>query len=106
MTHKIYPSARERILQIWEYTEHTWGEEQADVYVNGLFSELDEVVGSSNLWRPVKEEGFEGVYFTKYRHHFIFFRKLPGGELGVITVLHENMDIPDHLKEDQEGNVD
>ena len=30
MAAEIYPAARERLLQIWDYTERKWGEEQAD----------------------------------------------------------------------------
>jgi hypothetical protein len=27
---RIYRTAKERLLEIWDYTERTWGEEQAD----------------------------------------------------------------------------
>lgn len=101
MTHKIHPAAHERILEIWEYTERVWGEEQADRYVTGLFEELDQIASSSHRWRPVNQAGFESVYFARYRHHFIFFRKLPSGCLGVINILHENMNIPDRLLENK-----
>ncbi len=30
MAAKIFPAAKARILEIWDYTEKTWGEEQAD----------------------------------------------------------------------------
>jgi plasmid stabilization system protein ParE len=41
-----------------------------------------------------------GVYFIRRQHHYIFFRELSSGSLGVINILHENMDIPARLKED------
>ena len=37
MAAKIYRAATERILEIWDYTERTWGEAQADKYVTQLF---------------------------------------------------------------------
>ncbi|MCB1228762.1 MAG: type II toxin-antitoxin system RelE/ParE family toxin [Verrucomicrobiae bacterium] len=104
MTHKIYPSARERILEVWEYTEEKWGEDQADRYVAGLVAELDKISKSRHRWKPVGEEGFSGVYFAKYRHHFVFFRELSDGVLGVIAVLHEVMDLPKRLIEEAERN--
>ena len=99
MAHRIYLSARRRLVEIWDYTEETWGAEQADRYIEGLFTDLESIAENRLRWRPVQEEGFEGVFFTKYRHHFIFFRDL-GSELGVVTVLHESMDLPDRLRED------
>ncbi len=30
MAAKIYPAAKERILEIWDYTERTWSVDQAD----------------------------------------------------------------------------
>ena len=31
--HKIYPAARRRIIEIWQYTDKTWGEKQADTNI-------------------------------------------------------------------------
>jgi plasmid stabilization system protein ParE len=45
MAAEIYPAARERLLQVWDYTERTWGEEQADAYVRGI------VAAAQDLWR-------------------------------------------------------
>lgn len=41
-----------------------------------------------------------GIFFVKHAHHFIFFKELPLGEIGVISVLHESMDIPSRLRDD------
>jgi toxin ParE1/3/4 len=102
MGHKIYATARSRLIEIWEYTETNWGAEQADRYIESLFEELDRIAGGRHRWKPVQQFGFEGVYYAQYRHHFIFFRDLDG-VLGVITVLHESMDIPNRLLNDSKG---
>jgi plasmid stabilization system protein ParE len=47
-----------------------------------------------------------GVYFIRHQHHYVFFRELSSGELGVISILHENMDIPARLREDSERPPD
>ena len=44
MAHKVFTTARERILQIWEYTDRNWGEDQADNYISELFEEFDRKV--------------------------------------------------------------
>ncbi len=40
------------------------------------------------------------VWFLRHRHHFVFFRGLSGGSIGVISILHDNMDLPARLKAD------
>jgi len=37
---------------------------------------------------------------NSYKHHYIFFRELSKDVLGIVNVLHVNMDIPSRLKED------
>ena len=73
MVHKFHASARRRLVEISKYTEETWGAEQADRYLDGLFAELDRIARRRHL-------------------------------LGVITVLHESMDIPNRLREDAEDS--
>ena len=102
MAARIYPVARERILEIWDYTERTWGEDQADKYVRGLVDAINAADGERHRWRPVIDEALKGVFFIRYQHHYIFFRELSKSALGVINILHENMDIPARLKDDSE----
>ncbi len=44
----------------------------------------------------VKQEAF----FSRYGHHYVFFRMLDNGDLGVMSILHERMDLPVRLKDD------
>ncbi|MDF1812377.1 MAG: type II toxin-antitoxin system RelE/ParE family toxin [Verrucomicrobiales bacterium] len=104
MPHKILPAARERLIEIWEYTEKEWGDEQADVYITGLFDRLDKITQTPHLWKPVEHSDLRGVFFAKYEHHFVFFRKLSDTSLGVITILHESMNLPDRLDDDVTRN--
>lgn len=99
MRHKIYPAARRRLVEIWHYTDSTWGEEQADKYIRGLYSAIEKTASNKYLWRKVEHEEIAGIYFVRYENHYVFFRELPKGVLGVVNVLHENMDIPNRLKE-------
>lgn len=103
MAAKIYPAAKERILEIWDYTEEKWGEKQADAYVRGLVADIEKVANQRHRWRPVPDAAMAGVYYCRYRHHYVFFRELSKKHLGVISVLHENMDLPARLRQDSEG---
>lgn len=96
---RILPAARERILEIWDYTFEKWDEDQADHYVDSLISHLDSIPRERLVWRVVKEKRFKGIYSVRYKHHFIFFREFVSF-IGIISILHESMDIPSRLKED------
>ena len=103
MQHKIYSAGRRRIIEIWLYTDKTWGEKQADKYIRGLNKAIDNAGRKKFLWRKLEHEDLKGIYFVRYEHHYIFFRELSKETLGVINVLHESMDIPNRLKEDSKA---
>ena len=54
MRHKIYPVARRRIIEIWHYTDKTWGEEQADKYVRGLYEAIEKAAINKYMWRKIE----------------------------------------------------
>lgn len=100
---KFLRASKNRLLEIWDYTERKWGESQADRYIRGMFAAIHEAADSRHRWRPVIDEFLSGVYYIRYERHFIFFRILSVDTIGVITVLHENMNIPRRLREDASG---
>lgn len=46
------------------------------------------------------------AFFTGYDRHYLFFRELTNGMIGVMAILHERMDIPVRLLEDLVGIAD
>jgi len=100
MRHKIYPAARRQNIEIWHFTDKNWGEKQADKYVRGLYEAIEKAAVNKYLWRKIEHEDAQGIYFLSYENHYIFFRELSTGVLGVVNVLHERMDIPNRLKDD------
>ena len=100
MRHKIYPTARRSIVEIWHYTDKTWGEKQADAYVRGLYEAIEKAADDKYAWRKVEHKEVTGIFFVRYKHHYVFFRELSKGVLGIVNVLHERMDIPNRLQED------
>jgi len=105
MRHRIYPVARRRLIEIWRYTDRIWEEKLADQYTHGLYRAIEKAASSRHLWRKLEHEEIAGIFFVRYKHHYIFFRELEKGVLGVVNVLHENMDIPNRLKEDSNNTV-
>lgn len=100
MAARIFAPARARLLEIWDYTERTWGARQADAYLRSLAAAINKAQTSRSLWRSVRDEQLPGVFYFRHRHHFIFFRQLSTGDIGIISVLHESMDLPARLRED------
>lgn len=45
------------------------------------------------------DRSFSGVFFFRYKRHYVLFRELSQGSLGVITILHGTMDLPSRLRE-------
>jgi toxin ParE1/3/4 len=88
------------MIEIWDYSFKKWGEDQADAYVRGLVDAIHTLHANRSLWRPVIDKSLAGVWFVRHEHHYIFFRVLSGGVVGVITVLHENMDLPARIREE------
>lgn len=97
---RILSTAKVRIFEIWTYTEVNWGEPQADKYVRDLVDVMQRLGSNRGGWKPVPDPALRGVFFVKHASHFIFFKELTLGDIGVITVLHESMDIPARLRED------
>jgi toxin ParE1/3/4 len=100
MKYKIYKTAREQIIKIWRYTEEKWGEKQANKYIRELYESLREKSLEPQLWRIVNYKNITGVFYYKYKKHFVFFRKLSNDSVGVINILHERVSIPERLLED------
>lgn len=106
MAARIFKAARRQLLEVWDFTEQAWGEKQADSYVRGLVDTVNAAHRKRHQWRPVGDATLGEVFFIRYRHHYIFFRELTDGTPGVISILHENMDIPSRLKEDTGADAD
>ena len=97
---EILPSAKKRLLEIWQYTASKWGEPQAHRYTRDLIAAIQGVASQPTLWRKYPRKKIEAVFFIQHAHHYIFFRQLGNEVIGVMTILHESMDIPTRLKED------
>ena len=101
MPYKLYPKAKQQLAKIWADTYQEWGEAQADKYIDGLHSKLKDLKNTPYLWRKLDHKKFQGksIFFYRYEKHFVFFKELSSGKLGIISVLHERMNLPERLYE-------
>ncbi len=99
---RVQRAAALRIEEIYRYSRERWGEAQAESYVTGLFEAFDDIATGAVASRPVPAEfGVEGYVF-RYRRHFIYWKTLSDGAIGIVTVLHERMHRVERFQEDRE----
>ena len=97
---RVQQIAALRIDEIYRYSRDRWGTAQADAYITGLFEAFDKIATGGVASRPVPAEfGVEGFVF-RYRKHFVYWKRLSNGDIGIVTVLHERMHQIGRLRED------
>lgn len=97
---RIQEAASHRLDAIYRYTRDQWGSEQADRYLRGLFEAFGKIETHGVVSRPVPAEfGIDGCYL-RYERHFVYWRRLSNGDIGIVTILHENMHQIDRFQED------
>jgi plasmid stabilization system protein ParE len=102
----FYPTADAAQDRIWNDTVATWGEQQAASYIRGLHAHLRKLSETRALWRRlpnnlvIPADLGTLAYFSRYERHYVFFRELPSGMIGVMSILHDRMDAPVRLAED------
>jgi len=82
---------------IWLYTIETWSAEQADKYLNLIFNEIEYLSENPNSGIDFSHTR-KGYLRSKINYHFIFYKvNSRKGEIEIIRILHEQMDIENHL---------
>lgn len=98
-TVRVQEAASHRLDEIYRYTRDRWGTEQADRCIIGQFEASDRIESHQVASKPVPAElGVEG-YFFRYEWHFVYWRRLSNGDVGIVTILHERMHPIDRFRE-------
>lgn len=102
--YRFYSAADRRQDEIWDYTVERWGTEQAESYIRGLHDELQLAAEKKTIWRTLPRDKFGNnwpdIYYIRYRLHHIFFRMLSNDVIGIVSILHSAMDMPQQLQDD------
>ncbi len=100
---RVQESASLRLDEIYRYTRERWGDAQAENYITGLFAAFEQIESRGVLSKLVPPEfGVEG-YFFRYERHFVYWRRLGNGDIGIVTILHERMHQIDRFRDDYFG---
>jgi len=89
--------AVEDLSSIWDYTFTQWSENQADEYYVMLISACNRLLYPSVISNRSYEEISEGLLGVKAGHHLIFYNILENDDVMIIRILHEKMDVKQHL---------
>jgi plasmid stabilization system protein ParE len=97
---RIQEAASWRLDEIYRYTRDCWGVQRAERYITGLFEAFDGIASHDTPSRPIPAEfGIDGFFF-RHERHFVYWRWLSDGDVGIVTILHERMHQIDRLRED------
>jgi toxin ParE1/3/4 len=95
----IQEAAGFRLDEIFRYTREKWGTDQAEKYVSGIFQAFEQIEVKAIKSTPVPAEfGVDG-YFFRYESHFVYWRRLSSGDIGIVTILHQRMHQIERFKE-------
>ncbi len=90
--------AVEDLTSIWSYTASSWSVKQADNYYNQLISTIQKVAGNPFIPDKSYSHISDGLLGHKFSRHLIFYKRQPTGDIKIIRILHDSMDLPAHLK--------
>ena len=78
-----------RIDEIYRYTLERWGAGKAESYITGLFEAFEKIETHEIFSRPIPAEfGVDGFFF-RYEKHFVYWKYLSNGAVGIVTILHD-----------------
>ena len=99
---RVQEAAALRIDGIFRYTRERWGADRADAYISGLFEAFGQIGSGGVPSRPIPAElGVNGCFF-RYEKHYVYWKTLSNGDIGIVTVLHERMHQTGRFREDIE----
>lgn len=78
---------------IWAYTLETWSGKQADDYYSSLVNTFAAIAKNPCHHDREYTEVHPGLYCKTCRKHLVFYRIVENGDVEIVRILHERMDI-------------
>ena len=101
MSHyRLLRDTEHRIAEIYHYTVGRWGEDQALRYYNGLLDMFEAIAERRVPWGSLPTKfGIHGGHYCRFERHYIYWRMLDDGIVGIVAILHERMHRQEWLHE-------
>lgn len=97
---RIQKAASRRLDEIHRYSQRVWGPKQANDYISGLFDAFERIAAGAIISKPIPGRFDVSGFFVQYRRHIVYWRRLPNGDIGIVSVLHERMHQIGRLRDD------
>ena len=94
--------AQEDLEEIWLYTYEEWGDDQADKYLDLLFSRFTWLAENPLLGKK-RDDIKAGYYCFPEGMHRVFYTLTKNG-IDIIGIPHQSMDVINHIGTDQFPN--
>ncbi len=86
------------LSSIWIYTAETWSEKQADKYHNMIKIACRNIANGIVIGKTYDNVN-PNLLGYQIGKHIVFYQECSRGEVEVVRILHERMDIENRLKE-------
>ncbi len=93
--YRLTPQADLDLVDIWRYTEESWGKNQANTYLEKLERRFNDLADQPGLGKK-RDEIRQGYRCFHEGRHLVFYR-LHGKQIEIIRILHDRMDIVGRL---------
>ncbi|PCI73025.1 MAG: plasmid stabilization protein [Gammaproteobacteria bacterium] len=94
----VQKAASFRLDEIYQYSLNQWGEKKAKVYISELFDTFSTIEKNKLLSRSIPSEFSVRGYYYQHKKHFVYWKYLKSGEIGIVTILHQRMHQLKHFK--------
>jgi len=92
----LSPAAREDLEEIWDYIRRRWGADQAEFHLRQLQWAIERAAANPRTGHPC-DEIRPGYLKLAAGSHVLFYRLTDDGQVDVVRVLHQRMDVDRHL---------
>lgn len=89
--YRILGEAEYRLEEIFDYTERHWDGPQAIRYFDGFLDQFEKIAARRVPWRAIPAEFGIAGYVCRYERHYIYWKLLSDGAVGIAIILHERM---------------
>lgn len=96
----VQEAASGRIDEIYCYTRDRWGDDQALIYITEMFEAFAGIANHKVLSRQIPASFEVDGFFFRDKKHFVYWKTLENGDIGIVTLLHERMHQIDRFRED------
>lgn len=96
--YRLSHEAETDLEDIWDYSYLQWSEKQADKYRQLLLNGCQYLANNPKLGKPF-DYIIPNLFGYLVEYHFVFYVILNENEIGIVRILHGQMDLESHFGE-------